>query len=85
MNVEELAIKIRQLSLLAIHAAGSGHPGGVLSCADIVSVLVKSELGWFIHNKNNYNRFVMSKGHACPALYAAAACAEKINLKHCFY
>lgn len=57
------ANNIRRHALTAIHAAGSGHPGGSLSCADILAFL-------FEHMGPD-DKFVMSKGHAAPALYGA--------------
>jgi len=55
------ANKIRRHALTAIHSAGSGHPGGSLSCADILAFL-------FQHLTEN-DKLIMSKGHAAPALY----------------
>ena len=67
--------EIRFGALELIHYAGSGHPGGSLSCADILAVLYfevmrlrPSEPQWV-----GRDRLVLSKGHACPALYAALA------------
>jgi transketolase len=58
-----------------IHHGGSGHPGGALSAAEIVAVLY-----WKILNVDPANpkweqrdRLVLSKGHACPVVYAALA------------
>lgn len=65
-----LATAIRKDALIQIHGAGSGHPGGSLSCADILAVLYGGILN---AQGNQRDRFVMSKGHACPALYAAWA------------
>jgi transketolase len=69
------AREIRRLAVAAIYHATSGHPGGSLSCADILSVLYGHELGLDTSNATSpdRNRFVMSKGHAAPALYAAWA------------
>lgn len=73
--LEQKAREIRKLAIESIGKASSGHPGGSLSCADIVAALyfaamnVKAEdPGW-----PDRDRFIMSKGHACPALYAALA------------
>jgi transketolase len=66
---------IRTIALAAIYHAGSGHPGGALSCADLLAVLYGAEMNaWpdIIHNSSR-DRFVLSKGHAAPALYAAGA------------
>lgn len=59
-----------------VGAAGSGHPGGSLSCADILAALYFG--GVLNHSPENPNdphrdRFVLAKGHAAPALYAALA------------
>lgn len=75
-NYAELAEKARKIrinALKAIHAAKSGHPGGSLSSADILATLYFGELN--IDPKNpkmaDRDKFVLSKGHAVPALYAA--------------
>jgi transketolase len=74
-KLQRYASEIRSLSLQMIHVAGSGHPGGCLSVADILACLYFSELRvdpqrpqW-----SDRDRFVLSKGHSCPALYAALA------------
>lgn len=70
----KLASNIRIGCMISIFHAGSGHPGGALSCADLMAYLWGRELHF---DKNNpewdgRDRFILSKGHACPALYAAA-------------
>jgi transketolase len=72
-RLETHAREIRRLSIAAIYHATSGHPGGSLSCADILSVLYGSELGINARTATSpdRNRLVLSKGHAAPALYAA--------------
>lgn len=74
-EVNSLALNIRRLTLAAIFRAGSGHPGGSLSAADILAVLFARELDWSASQVDalDRHRFVLSKGHACPALYAAMA------------
>ena len=71
----EKATKIRKHIVEMICKAKSGHPGGSLSAADIVTALYFSEMN--IDPKNpkmdNRDRFVLSKGHAAPVLYAALA------------
>ncbi len=69
------ATEIRTLSLRMIHAAGSGHPGGCLSVADILACIYFDELRVDPLNPewSDRDRFVLSKGHSCPALYAALA------------
>lgn len=74
-NYEELAEKARRIridALEAIYAAGSGHPGGSLSAADILSALYFAvmEIDPAEPKKAGRDRFVLSKGHAVPALYA---------------
>ncbi len=72
-ELAEKACRIRINALKAIHAAKSGHPGGSLSSADILATLYFGELN--IDPKNpkmaDRDKFVLSKGHAVPALYAA--------------
>lgn len=75
LNLEKTACKIRIGIIHGVHAAKSGHPGGSLSCADILTYLYFKEMN--IDPKNpddpNRDRFVLSKGHAAPALYATLA------------
>lgn len=70
-----LARAIRRNALVAIHAAGSGHPGGSLSCADLLAQLYGGELPepGRVPEEGARSRLVLSKGHAAPALYGAAA------------
>lgn len=69
------ACKVRMDALTAVHAAGCGHPGGSLSAADMFTYLYFRELN--VDPKNpkweNRDRFVLSKGHTAPGLYAALA------------
>ena len=71
----EAAKEIRLGALEGIHAAKSGHPGGSLSIADVLSYLYFYKMR--IDPKNpeweDRDRFVLSKGHTAPALYAALA------------
>ena len=76
INYAELTEKARRIrinALKAIHAAKSGHPGGSLSSADILATLYFEVLN--IDPKKpkmaDRDKFVLSKGHAVPALYAA--------------
>ena len=72
---KEKARDVRIDILRAVHAAASGHPGGSLSAADIITYLYFNEMN--IDPKQPHmkgrDRFVLSKGHAAPALYAALA------------
>lgn len=69
------AAKIRKGIITGVGSAGCGHPGGALSCADILSVLYFKELNIDPQNpsKPDRDRFVLSKGHSAPGLYAALA------------
>lgn len=73
--VQEKATAIRVSILKAVTAAKSGHPGGSLSIADLIALLYYVEMN--VDPKNpkdgNRDRFVLSKGHAAPALYATLA------------
>ena len=69
------AAKVRLLAVDAVYTAASGHPGGSLSCADILTALYFNEMNvdpaqprW-----SGRDRFVLSKGHCSPALYAVLA------------
>jgi transketolase len=65
----------RKHVIASIYHAGSGHPGGSLSCADLLACLFGAELNFWpnAHDDPARDRFVLSKGHAAPALYAVAA------------
>jgi transketolase len=73
--LEEAAKNIRISVIKAIHAAGSGHPGGSLSAADIVATLYFDEMNIDPKNpkKADRDKFILSKGHAGPVQYAALA------------
>jgi len=74
-EIERAARFVRQHSIAAIYRAGSGHPGGALSCADILAALFGAELNLWPNTIDDpdRDRFVLSKGHAAPALYAIGA------------
>jgi len=69
---EEKAKLLRKWCLVSTTAAGSGHPSSCLSAADLTAVLFEKYFTYDISNPLNiYNdRFVLSKGHAAPLLYA---------------
>ncbi len=73
--LQEKAKDIRIDIIRQVHAAGSGHPGGSLSAADIITYLFFAEMNIDPSNPDmaGRDRFVLSKGHAAPALYAALA------------
>ena len=74
-QLKQEAAMIRLGILDGTHAAASGHPGGSLSIADIMSYLYFSEMKVDPANPKwaDRDRFVLSKGHAAPALYATLA------------
>ena len=77
-NVEALkriAVEVRKGIIEAVYNAKSGHPGGALSCADILTVLYFNQMNVDEKKPNdpNRDRLVLSKGHACPALYSVLA------------
>lgn len=74
-QLEITACKVRMGIIEGVHSAKSGHPGGSLSCADILTYLYFKRMN--IDPKNpkmpDRDRFVLSKGHAAPALYSVLA------------
>ncbi len=78
LNLEELqqkAKKIREDIIEEVYSAQSGHPGGSLSVADILTVLYFKEMNIQPENPNweDRDRLVLSKGHCSPALYSCLA------------
>lgn len=69
------AYEIRRGALTAVYSAASGHPGGSLSIAEILSYLYFEEMNIDPSNPKmpDRDRFVLSKGHAAPGLYATLA------------
>lgn len=84
-DIEEINLvskKLRKNILKMIYAGNSGHPGGSLSCIDILNVLFTKCMVHYpecdkAHDYSKRDRFILSKGHASPALYAIMA--------HCGY
>ena len=70
-----LANKVRKHALTGIFNASAGHPGGSLSIADVLTYLYCEEMKVSKDDPKNpdRDRFVLSKGHACPALYGILA------------
>ena len=70
-----LACKVRMGIIEGVHAAKSGHPGGSLSIADVLTYLYFNKMNIDPANpeKADRDRFVLSKGHAAPALYSVLA------------
>jgi len=74
-DLRDMARKLRRHVITMIATAGSGHPGGSLSAADIITALYFKVLRYDPQNPKwpDRDRFVLSKGHAAPILYAALA------------
>jgi transketolase len=74
-ELEEVSKLIRKDIVSMLTESASGHPGGSLSIADIMAVLFFKEMNINVSNPKDHNRdrFVLSKGHAAPALYSALA------------
>ncbi|AOT73233.1 transketolase [Geosporobacter ferrireducens] len=74
-RLNETALEIRRSIIRSVYAAGSGHPGGSLSAVEIMTALYFEKMK--IDPKNpkweERDRFILSKGHAAPVLYAALA------------
>lgn len=81
-ELKEVAKRLRRHVITMTATAGSGHPGGSLSAADIITALY---FGVLRHNPkdpqwSDRDRFILSKGHAAPVLYAALAEAEYFSV-----
>ena len=74
-ELEEIARNVRRGIIDAVYYGKSGHPGGALSCADILVDLYFNEMN--IDPKNprmeDRDRLILSKGHASPAIYSVLA------------
>ena len=75
LELKKTANEIRKGIVTAVHAAKAGHPGGSLSCADLMTYLYFEEMNIDPKNpkKEDRDRFVLSKGHVAPALYSTLA------------
>ena len=81
LSIEELKEKAKEMrinTINMIYEAQSGHPGGALSAADLMTALYFSEMN--VDPKNpkweDRDRFILSKGHVCPIQYSALAMRE---------
>lgn len=86
-SLKELEEKARQVRIDVIKMltrAGSGHPGGSLSSADILAALFFYKMNHDPQNPDwpDRDRFILSKGHCCPALYAVLSMAGYFERKH---
>ena len=75
MTSEQLAWKIRRHGIEMTHLSGGSHIGAVMSVADIIAVLYAEVINVYPENPNcqERDRFILSKGHAGAAIYAALA------------
>lgn len=75
MNYEAKAKELRAEIIKSLFACQSGHPGGSLSCVEMLMALYYDVMNIDPKNpdKADRDRFVLSKGHACPTLYAILA------------
>ena len=75
LELKKLAVQVRKGVIEGTYNAKSGHPGGSLSIADIITYLYFSEMNVNPEKPDceDRDRFVLSKGHTAPALYAALA------------
>lgn len=83
-RLEEQAVQLRRDIVEMIHAAKAGHPGGSLSAVDMITALYFHVMRIDPQNPRweDRDRFVLSKGHACPALYAVLARRGFFDPKH---
>ena len=90
LELQIMANKIRKDIVASVHSARAGQPGGSLSAADVFTYLYFEEMNIDPENpdKPDRDRFVLSKGHAAPGLYAALAhrgffpVEDMISLRH---
>ena len=70
-NLEEISKNIRKDIIEMVYNAKSGHPGGSLSCTDILVALYYNKMNLNLDEKGQrIDKFILSKGHAAPAYYA---------------
>ena len=75
LELQKEAVKVRKGIIDGVHAAKAGHPGGSLSAAEVFTYLYFEEMNIDPKDpkKPDRDRFVLSKGHTAPGLYAALA------------
>lgn len=75
LELQKMANEVRKGIVTAVHGAKAGHPGGSLSAADMFTFLYFEEMNIDPANpdKEDRDRFVLSKGHTAPGLYSALA------------
>ncbi|MDR1522396.1 MAG: transketolase [Endomicrobium sp.] len=81
-NLKLVSANVRKDIIKMLEFAGSGHPGGSLSSVELVVSLYFKHMKFSPKNTNDPDRdyFILSKGHACPALYAVLAQLECFDL-----
>ena len=74
-QLKQIAVDVRRDIITMIAQAGSGHPGGSLSAVELVVTLYFKEMKFSAEKPQDPGRdyFILSKGHACPVLYAVLA------------
>lgn len=82
-TLQMLARRIRRLSILSTTQAGSGHPTSSLSIADLMAALFFTQMRYDFDDPKRLDndRFILSKGHAAPALYATWAAAGAVSVE----
>lgn len=75
LELKKLSTECRKHIIEEVFSAASGHPGGSLSCVDILTLLYFNNMNVDVNNPKweDRDRFVLSKGHCSPALYAVLA------------
>lgn len=75
LELQKIANQVRKDIVTAVYYAKSGHPGGSLSAADVLTYLFFYEMNIdpTNHKMEDRDRFVLSKGHNAPALYSVLA------------
>lgn len=81
-ELRQLSKEVRKEIMTMIYNAGSGHPGGSLSCVEILTSLFFNSMSHDPSNPSdpNRDRFVLSKGHAAPAYYTVLAKSGYLHL-----
>ncbi len=79
-NLQKIANELRKDALTMIYNAKSGHPGGSLSCADILTAIYHNTMNLNLDEKGSrIDKFILSKGHASPIYYATLASVGLID------
>ena len=83
-QLEDIACEIRKEIVKMVHKSQSGHPGGSLSATDLVTALYFHEMNVDPENPcwPERDRFILSKGHCCPVIYAAMALKGYFDRSH---